>query len=106
VWSGYDVLVADHPERALAACHERHPALLLIDIMLPQMSGIELAQTLRGQGYAETPLIGMSASRLMREMAADSALFTAVISKPFELTALLSLLRRHLGNALEEPAHP
>jgi CheY-like chemotaxis protein len=98
-WSGYEVLVADHPERALATNRERHPALILIDMMLPGMSGMELAQQFRhGGGYADTPIIGMSASRLMCQMAAESGIFTAVISKPFDLPALLSLVQQHLDN--------
>jgi hypothetical protein len=43
-------------------------------------------------------MIGMSASRLMRQMATDSGVFAEVIDKPFEITALLALLRHYLSD--------
>jgi CheY-like chemotaxis protein len=106
VWAGYEVMVADHPERVMRNCQEQQPDLFLIDVMLPQTSGIEVAQHLRGRGHADTPMIGMSASRLMRQMAADSSVFTAVIDKPFEITALLSLLKVYLDNDVTAHAGP
>jgi two-component system OmpR family response regulator len=106
VWAGYDVLVADHPEHVMQSNQERQPDLFLIDVMLPQTSGIEVAQHLRGHGHAATPMIGMSASRLMRQMAANSSVFTTVIDKPFEITALLELLRQLLNDDVRAHAQP
>jgi CheY-like chemotaxis protein len=92
VWAGYEVLVADHPERVMAQSENRHPDLFLIDMMLPMMSGIELVQHLRGQGHASTPMPGMCASRFMCQMATSTGVFTAIIDKLFELRSLQSLL--------------
>jgi CheY-like chemotaxis protein len=97
-FSGYDVVVANHPDTVLAIAADHHPALFLIDMMLPKMTGIELAQTMCEQGYANTPMVGMSASRLMRQLAAESGLFAAVLDKPFELATLVSVLQRHLSD--------
>jgi DNA-binding response OmpR family regulator len=97
-WAGYEVLVAAHPEQVLDKTPEREPDLFLIDVMLPKTSGIEVAQHLREHGYQGTPMIGMSASRLMCQMAASSGAFTSVIDKPFEITQLLALVREYLEN--------
>ena len=57
--------------------------------MLPGMSGIDLAQRLRDDGFPETPMIAMSASPAMLKQASASHLFQGTLPKPFELQALL-----------------
>lgn len=65
------------------------PAVILIDLMLPGMTGVELASRLRTSAYPDTPMIAMSASRLMLEVAYGSGSFHATIAKPFNLSTLL-----------------
>jgi two-component system response regulator MprA len=84
----------------LDASKDVHPDLFLIDIVLPAMTGIELAAALRERGYDHTPIIGMSASRLMRQLAGLSGLFSTIIVKPFELANLRSLIRCYLGDTV------
>jgi len=38
------------------------PAMCLVDMMLPNTTGIELAQELKATRYAQTPMVAMSAS--------------------------------------------
>jgi CheY-like chemotaxis protein len=70
------------------------PALFLVDVMLPGMSGIELAEQLRAGGFARTPMIAMSASPGMLRAAAESRLFQEILPKPFDLTTLLDCVGR------------
>jgi DNA-binding response OmpR family regulator len=93
---GYDVVAAAHPDQVEAAIGDTQPALFLIDIMLPSMSGIELAQQLRENGYGDVPMIAMSASKLMSHMASHSGVFTEAIDKPFEIDAFLVCIEQHL----------
>lgn len=44
---GYDVVPVERGEEAIAAAHERAPDLLLADIRLPDMTGIEAARRVR-----------------------------------------------------------
>ena len=93
---GYRVIAVQHPDAVGARLDDSSPDLFLIDIMLPRISGIELAEQLRGEGYAGTPMVAMTASRLMGSMAAGSGLFADTFDKPFEIDDLLSCVARHL----------
>jgi two-component system alkaline phosphatase synthesis response regulator PhoP len=74
------------------------PALFVLDIMLPGMSGVDLARHLQHL-YPRTPIIATSASRLMLEVARGSGLFTACIPKPFELADLLEAVEQCIWGA-------
>jgi two-component system phosphate regulon response regulator PhoB len=91
----YDVVAVPQAHDVLPRIKDRQPSVFLIDIMLHQTSGIELAQSLKGSGYASTPMIGMSASPFMVQMAAKSGAFVDTIEKPFEIDLLLDVVDRH-----------
>jgi two-component system alkaline phosphatase synthesis response regulator PhoP len=59
---GYDVASAVDGEQALAAGRDRRHDLILLDLMLPGMSGLEVLRALRREGI-ETPVIILSAKR-------------------------------------------
>jgi CheY-like chemotaxis protein len=59
--AGHSVMVASSGPAALAAVAHRTPALALVDISLPGMSGYELAPRLRAQpGCARSVLVALS----------------------------------------------
>jgi DNA-binding response OmpR family regulator len=95
--AGYDVVGLIHPAEVDALDPREPPGLFLIDLMLPTMSGIELAQQLREQGYQHTPMIALSASRLMQQFAHESHLFQATLGKPFDVSVLLERVERCLN---------
>jgi CheY-like chemotaxis protein len=92
---GYSVVSLPHPSLALGL--EQAPALFLIDLMLPGMTGIELAQLLRQGPFGQTGMIGLSASSAMLRHAADSHLFQETIQKPFDLEYLLEAVRQYVA---------
>lgn len=92
---GYRVSCLDHPAAALELSREIRPDVVLIDLMLPEMSGIDLAGRLREGECPDTPLIAMSASASMLRAAADSQLFQGTMRKPFDLTDLLHVMESH-----------
>ena len=92
----YDGVGASDPEAALALASHVRPSLFLIDIMLPRETGIELAEQLRSQGFADTPIIAMTASKLMSELAVESGLFQAAIDKPFDIDVLIACIERYI----------
>jgi DNA-binding response OmpR family regulator len=103
---GYDVIAATNGEEVLRAVHEHSPHLVLLDVMMPVLDGIQTAERLRE--FSNIPLIFLSA----KGEEADRVLGLHVggddyIVKPFapaELFARVrSALRRYaqLGGAVQ-----
>jgi two-component system, OmpR family, phosphate regulon response regulator PhoB len=93
--AGYRVLEAQDGEEALLVAAEEKPDLVLLDWMLPQLSGIEVCRRLRGrQETRNVPIIMLTArseeaDRIRGlDMGADDYL-----TKPFSMTELLARLR-------------
>jgi DNA-binding response OmpR family regulator len=93
---GFCVLCLDHPAKVVPSLQQHSPSLFLVDIMLPSMSGIELAQQLRAAGYTETPMLALSASPVMVSLAEQSGVFQATVTKPFDLEELLETIEHYL----------
>ncbi|GAC1629109.1 MAG: hypothetical protein NVS4B2_10820 [Chloroflexota bacterium] len=94
---GFDVACLDHPR--LVDTHVAGTAanLFLIDLMLPTMTGIELASKLRRDGHDSTPMIAISASASMRRAATQSGLFHATIAKPFDLDRVVETVQQYVA---------
>jgi two-component system OmpR family response regulator len=93
---GFDVAAADTGGGALAAVREWHPHVLVLDVMLPDMDGFEVAQRLSGE-HAGVPILFLSA----RDATADKVRgLTAggddYVTKPFSLEELIARLRNIL----------
>ena len=56
---GYSVLVADSGHRALEAVERAHPDLVVLDLMLPDVSGEEVARSVRD--HSDVPIIMLTA---------------------------------------------
>jgi CheY-like chemotaxis protein len=91
---GLPVIAVNRPDRAVNLATQTMPKLFLVDLMLPDCDGIELARRLRQMGLEETPIVAMSASMGMLSAAEASALFDDTLAKPFDLNALLDCIDR------------
>ncbi|MDQ2999015.1 MAG: response regulator [Chloroflexota bacterium] len=90
---GFRVLAARNGAAALDLVQRTPVSLVLTDLMMPQLSGLELAQRLRSEPQtAAIPLVLMSAA--LPPQVGD--VFTAVIQKPFVIDALLRIVRELL----------
>src|ERR1700753_2640210 len=92
---GYRVLEARDGEEALLIATEEKPDLVLIDWMLPQLSGIEVCRRLRGrQETRNVPIIMLTArgEKSDRTRGLDTAA-DDYLTKPFSMTELLARLR-------------
>ncbi|MGI8824923.1 MAG: response regulator transcription factor [Chloroflexota bacterium] len=87
--NGFAVIPVSHPDKARQVETVHHPDIFLIDLMLPGITGVDLARDLRGTTCPHTPMIAMSASRQMLEQAERSQLFQATLAKPFDVVTLL-----------------
>ena len=87
---GYTVLRAYDGEQALAFVQAGEPQLVITDIMMPKMSGIELAMRLRnGHGAGSIPIILMSAVSNATKI--PDAVY---LPKPFDIDRVLELVTR------------
>jgi two-component system, OmpR family, alkaline phosphatase synthesis response regulator PhoP len=103
---GYEVSSSADGESALEAARNERLDLILLDVMLPGMSGIELLRALRRDGVS-TPVIVLSAKgdeidRVVGlKVGADD-----YVSKPFSRPELLARIEAVLRRHRREPAEP
>ena len=83
----YRVLRAYDGEQALQAAKRENPQLIITDIMMPRMSGTELATRLRTQEQTDVPIILMSAVR--SPIAIPNTIY---LPKPFDIEHVLELV--------------
>jgi CheY-like chemotaxis protein len=88
--AGYDVRCAHDGEEAWADVQRNPPDLILSDIRMPKLDGIDLASRLISEGY-RAPIILMSASHMDR-----TGVSAAFIRKPFAFDHLLAVITRVL----------
>lgn len=98
---GFQVLAFDHPALLDDLEGDTPAQLVVVDLVLPGMNGIETARRLHAHGFASTPMLAISASSEMCAAAAASGLFDAVLSKPFDDTRLLATVH----TLVESPHH-
>jgi len=89
--SGYAVALATNGRLALEIVRQRHVDLIITDLMMPVMDGLELAATLRASDpYRSIPIILMTS--LPTAVPKHSGLFNVVLRKPFTPDALLDAM--------------
>ena len=104
---GYAVLEASNGSAALRLAQRQPPALVLLDLVLPEQSGLELLTELKStRATAHVPVIAVSARADLLVRAAELA--DAVVAKPFdieELLAKISAARRSCPGAKCSDCH-
>jgi DNA-binding response OmpR family regulator len=95
---GYVTRSATTVADAIAAIAEVRPALVLLDIDLPDGSGWEVLRLVRSAGRTDIPVIVMSALRPNPRLCEDLRP-TGVLEKPFPMEALLRQVARLLGRS-------
>ncbi len=72
-----------------------HPHVIITDLNMPGMTGIEMAERLNAGDEALPPVFAITADRdSLRQRAEDSGLFVEVIDKPLDPEHFLGLVRR------------
>jgi DNA-binding response OmpR family regulator len=89
-YEGYEVSVARDGEAGLALAREQPPDLMILDVMLPRMNGLEVCKLLRGEG-SELPIIMLTA----RGQEIDKVLGLKLgaddyVTKPFSFMELMA----------------
>ena len=96
---GYQVEIVDNGLEALKKIQERRPDLLITDILMPEMNGLELVASLwRDPDLAELPVIILSIKSQEEDLLQAFELGASVyLIKPFDPRELVALARRLLG---------
>ena len=96
---GYTVAVAGRADEALALAQGSPPALVLLDMHLPDLDGPELLKALRVlPKCATTPAIAMSGMDEGAMPPVRAAGFIDYLSKPIDLDLLETTVARHIGD--------
>jgi two-component system cell cycle response regulator DivK len=100
---GYETLEAGTAEEGITIATEHKPDLILMDIQLPGMNGIEALKVLRSQpATAAIPVIAVTASVMQQDRnQITEAGFDGYIGKPLNLKEFLEAVR----SKLEQRAH-
>jgi len=102
---GYQTIEAETGEEGVRLAHERHPALILMDIQLPGINGVEALHRLRADpGTSRTPVIAVTASVMTqdRKRIMDAG-FDGFQGKPLSMRELLATVREILDRPLGQP---
>jgi two-component system alkaline phosphatase synthesis response regulator PhoP len=98
-FEGYEVLTATDGQSGLERARSQKPDLLILDIMLPRLSGLEVCKTLRSEGF-DAPIVMLTARGqeidkvVGLELGADD-----YVTKPFSIRELLARVRAILRRA-------
>jgi DNA-binding response OmpR family regulator len=98
---GFEVETASRGEDALAKAKRVGPDVILLDVMMPGMTGWDVARRLREDGVtSHIPVVFLSARTQEedRRMGAELGV-AAYVSKPFDPVELVDTIRRLAGRA-------
>ncbi|BDF69634.1 DNA-binding response regulator [Oscillospiraceae bacterium] len=103
---GYETLEAYDGEAGLQLALEQNPDLILLDLMLPRMSGFDVCRAVRAKGQ-NTPVIMLTA----REEETDKVLGLELgaddyITKPFSMRELLARVKANIRRSDMAPSAP
>jgi two-component system, cell cycle response regulator DivK len=97
--AGFEILEASTGAEGIAIAIERLPNVILLDLRLPDMSGIEVARALGVTGSTcQIPIVATSALSLEEAGGwLEEAGFAGWIEKPISVASFAEQVRRHCG---------
>lgn len=101
--AGYQVATASNGLEAWTAIEERMPDMVITDLVMPQMNGLELTEAVRR--VARTPILVLSVrdAEATKVKALDAGA-DDYLTKPFGMSELLARVRAHLRRNEEDEA--
>lgn len=102
---GYEVILAQGGEDALDRAAEYPPDLVILDLAMPQVNGIEVCRKLREWSAAFIIMLTVY-DREADKVAALDAGADDYLTKPFSTSELLARIRAHLRRISEAPKNP
>jgi CheY-like chemotaxis protein len=96
---GFEVIACQGGKDAIARAKANPPALIVMDIQMPEMDGIETTQRLKAdKKMASIPIIALTALAMKSDRERCMAVgIMDYISKPVSLQNLVSIIKKHLN---------
>jgi two-component system response regulator RegX3 len=99
---GYAVTLASDGRRAIDRFHAEAPALIILDLMLPEVSGLDVCRMIRAE--SDVPIIMVTAKDAEADKVAGLELGADdYVTKPFSVRELISRVRANLRRTLHQP---
>ena len=92
-FNGYEVLTANDGLEAVETVRAENPELLILDVMMPNMDGLEVCRTLRSEGWDRPILVLTARDGVSDRVAGLDAGADDYLPKPFALEELLARVR-------------
>lgn len=95
----YEVVEAEDGAKGLNAARAETPDLILLDMVMPGMNGLEVAAAVRGsEGIQDVPIIAVTAQAMSGdEIRAMEAGCNDYLTKPIDEDLLLEKIQRYIG---------
>src|SRR3989339_1180575 len=94
----YTLLTASNPESAMKILEKQSPALILLDLRLPKISGLELLEKIKLQDPTSTVIIITASKDIADAVESMKAGASDYITKPFDVKELLVVIEKGLNN--------
>jgi CheY-like chemotaxis protein len=95
---GFKTCIADCGRAAIAMMESQAPDLILLDLMMPDINGLEVARYIRGNPFIQNIPIVLVTAYTEEIEDEDYRLLNGVLAKPIDETKLLSLLKSMINN--------
>ena len=94
-YEGYQVVTTSQGSVAIARAKDDPPALILLDLMMPGMSGWQIIAALKASPQTRAiPIVVLSARRDLPAIAQDLGIVT-FLAKPFDIDELIGVVRQY-----------
>lgn len=95
--AGYDIHLANSGEESLNMIRNGDFDLVLLDIMMPDMSGFDVLRTLKGEMQDPPPVVFLTAKSMPEDRAEGMALgANDFLAKPVTRGSLLDTIKKHI----------
>lgn len=105
-FNGYDVVLAEDGAQAVKLIEAEQPELVILDVMMPQMDGLEVCRTLRSSGDDRPILLLTARDGVSDRVAGLDAGTDDYLPKPFALEELLARVRSLFRRSIKEAQKP
>jgi two-component system response regulator RegX3 len=96
---GFDVVTADSGRKGIALARDTSPALILLDIMLPESSGLDVCRQIRAE--SDVPIIVVTARTAEADKVAGLELGADdYVTKPFSMRELVARVRAQIRRSM------